>query len=135
VPIRFRLLRGGQIVLPISVDGRPMRAILDTGSTLNDMPRALFRVSGLKADQPEDIRSTTGHGIGARTFKSELYRFRTAVIGGVTIDHPVFGVGGAAPAGSLALIGDSFIRQHEIYISYATRTLYIRGADRNRAAR
>jgi predicted aspartyl protease len=127
-PVRFQLLPGGQILFPISVNGRAMHAILDTGSSLNDMPQSLFVSSGLGSTAPILLHTATGHGIGARTYASKLYGFQSATIGGVSVSHPVFGVGGLAPAGPYAIIGESFIRQHEIYLSYATRTLYIRAA-------
>ena len=127
-PIRFDLIGNGQIIFPITVEGRPMQALLDTGSSLNQMPASLFRDSGLEATGPEHVGSGTGHGIGGRTYRSDVYRFRTASIGGVAVDGPIFTIGGESPAGDYALVGERFIRQHEIYISYQTRTLYIRPA-------
>jgi predicted aspartyl protease len=127
-PVRFRVLRGGQIVFPITINHRPVIALLDTGSSDNIMLASLFRASGLSATRPKFLRPLTGHGIGGRVFKNKLYGFNTASIGGMTVNHPVIAVGGQSPLGSRVIIGESFIRRHEIYISYATRTLYIRPA-------
>ncbi|HET9147160.1 MAG TPA: aspartyl protease family protein [Acetobacteraceae bacterium] len=126
-PVRFRLLRGGQIVLPVTLDGRRVSALLDTGSSLDDMPRSLFQASGLAQTAPIYLFSTTGHGIGARTYKSELYRFRKLTIGGENLRDPIFSVGGLAVGGPYAIIGENFILRHEIFVSYPTRTLYVRG--------
>ncbi len=133
-PIPFTVLRGGQIVFPITVDHRPVDALLDTGSSTNLMLNSLFRNSGLAETKPKFLRSLTGHGIGARAFLNKLYAFQTATIGGMVVDHPLIAVGGESPLGQRMIIGETFIRQHEIYISYATRTLYIRAATADQPA-
>ncbi len=134
-PVHFRIAHDGAAEFPITMNGHRVEAIFDTGSSGNLgssgtlMNRSLFNDLGLNSDHPQKIREAHGLGIGGYGFHVAVYRLHDAEIGGVVWRHPIVGVGGdSGEMGSVVIVGESFIRHHEIYISYPRRTLYVRAA-------
>lgn len=126
-PVRFRRARNGAAEVPVLIDGRRVTALLDTGAAGTVMSRGMFDRLGLGRDHPVVIRHGHGTGVGARRFRITVYRLHTLAVAGVVWRDPVIAVGSdIGEMGSFILLGENFIRQHEIYISYPRRLLWVR---------
>jgi hypothetical protein len=127
-PIPFGLAGDGAPIVPLTLDGRKISAIVDTGAGVSTMPDYLFRASGFAAEHLPLVGHIHLVGIGSEAFTATLYRFHRLTIGGVTWQHPVIAVGGVFP-GNFAehlFLGDNFTAHHELYISNATHELFVR---------
>ncbi len=115
--------QGGQVVLDIRLNDRPMTAILDTGAsaTLIDRKGALaagVTLDGLDADQ---VRNTIGadmHLVGARR-----HRFGSLQVGDERMNNFHFDV--AVVGTGKTLLGRDFLRFNRVLISYPRHTLFI----------
>ena len=128
-PVRFHTAPNGSAEFPISLNSHRVEAIFDTGAGGLAMSRSEFNALGLNADHPQKIAEIHGLGVGGPAFGITVYRLRDATVGGVAWHHPIVDVGGQiGEIGSFVLIGENFIRDHEIYISFSRRMLYVRAA-------
>ncbi len=120
VPFREQ---GGQIVLDIRLNDRPMTAILDTGAsaTLIDRRQALaagVTLDGLDADQVRNAIGADMHLVGARH-----HRFGSLEVGDERMNNVHFDVG--AVGTGRTLLGRDFLRFNRVLISYPRHTLFI----------
>jgi Aspartyl protease len=115
------------IVVPVEVDGHQLPALLDTSATGYAITRRGALTSGateamLAADPMQEAS-----GIGGIK-KQPSHKFRTLAIGGETIPETALLVMDAElPLGDV-LIGQSYLMFRRVWISYSTRTLFIRAA-------
>ncbi len=117
------------VVLPVSVDGHDVTALLDTGltfSTINVLAAGL-QPSDVARDPPVLLR-----GIGQRLAKGRVHHFGALLIGGQSYGPATIVV---TPPHSFGMVlGEDFLHQHRIYISFKAHALFI-GAAPDRATR
>lgn len=127
-PVSFGMAGDGAPVVPLTLDGKTLTAIVDTGAGLSTMSSYLFRASGFAGEDLPVIGHAHLVGIGDEPVTAPVYRFNSLTIGGVIWHHPVIAVGGAYPGNIAAhmILGDNFTSRHELYISNATHQLFVR---------
>jgi predicted aspartyl protease len=118
--IRFDILPGYHIVIPVELDGVQMRAMIDTGAPfammLTDTARSKF---SWDTDPPELRREGGAHS-------DYVYPFKMLSLGPASIHAPTvhmrdrFLVNGAD-----LLLGLAALRAFHIYISYEERTIFL----------
>jgi len=122
---------GAQIHLPVAIEGKPVKAILDTGATDTVMDlESLLPEFGLKPDSPGMQRVGTADDPHPRY----LYTFKTLNFGGVTVNNArVLFVSEETSHehGYNMLIGEDILRQLHLYIAYKEKMLYITAASAN----
>ncbi len=126
VMVHFSLADNNAIEFPMLINGHQVTAALDTGSTNTVLSAETFaQISDHGADAKR-LGTHLGHGIGARAVRLTAYRLNTFSVGGVRLNHPVVGVMPHAvfPFG-VVILGEDFIRRHELFIDHQTKTLYI----------
>lgn len=114
------------LVVPISIDGHKLRALLDTGATatlitLPGMIRLGLRPASLAQD-----RSVALHGIGRQTPPEYRHPFARLQVGDETIKDPMLWV---APIRVIpfvdALLGADWLRaQSRVWLSFATNQVF-----------
>jgi hypothetical protein len=117
---------GNALVVPVAVDGTPLRALLDTGasSSLIAAP-GLFRL-GLQqaalAGDPADQVS----GLGPHVVTMHRHAFRSLLVGDQRIDAPVIWVAPVrlTPIVDM-LLGADWLTGRRIWISFSTRQLFV----------
>ncbi len=82
----IKVLHSGHIALDVEIDGKPVTAVLDTGSvnTILSMPAA-HRLFGLDKDSPKVVEAESNGPSAHTTFR---YQFSTLTVSGLTINHP-----------------------------------------------
>jgi predicted aspartyl protease len=137
-------IKAGHLNVPVTVDGRPMRAILDTGATITVMTdTAAWRIMGIQpgsADAPEIAETKSGPDM-----KYYSHPFASLNFGGVNVEnpkiiimtdhsgtetHPVGSTGsrlsteGNARSPDL-IVGMNVLTHLHLYIAYGEEKLYI----------
>jgi predicted aspartyl protease len=117
---------GSALVVPVELDGVPLRALLDSGagSTLVAAP-GMARL-GLGMDRLKDDPSETANGVGPHTVTMWRHRFHALRIDGETFQSPVFVVAPIqlSPISDM-LLGADWLIARRVWISYATHQLFV----------
>lgn len=117
---------GDAIVVPVSIDGKDMRALLDTGasSSLIAAP-GMYRLGLSEGGMAGDPSGQIG-GVGPRLLTVRQHRFRSMRVGDQTLDSPAIWVEPVrlTPIVDMLLGGDWLAERH-VWISYATRQLFV----------
>lgn len=111
--------------LPVAVDGRPFRAILDTGAgaSLITVPNAL-RAGVAPAALAQDP-AVTGRGVGPQPFATRRHVFDDLQIGAEHLRHVEMVVGGKSLGGGDMLLGLDYLARHRVFVSYSTRQMFV----------
>lgn len=119
--VPFELTPGNQIRFRMTIDGRPVSAILDTGFTLSVVSRRWANAAGLKI-----ASNGQGTGIGGSVAIGQIAG-RALTIGGLTrsggklgvLDLPPGATGSAEPID--AVIGSDVLRRYALDIDFTNR--------------
>jgi predicted aspartyl protease len=113
------------LVVPVAVDGVPLRALLDSGASRTLVGAPGMARLGLGVDRLRGDPSQTVSGLGPHTVMMWQHRFSEFRIGDETFAQPVFLV---APIEiqpiSDMLLGADWLMRHRVWISYATGQLF-----------
>jgi len=124
-------LNGGQIRVPVTIEGKEVKAILDTGAADTVMDLETFMPEfGLKPDSPGMQRV----GAADDPHPRYLYTFKTLSFGGVTVNNAkVLFVSQETSHDPWykMLIGEDILRQLHLYIAYKEKMLFITSAAAN----
>ena len=121
----------GAIILPVTLDGRQVRATLDTGSSRSILTiEAARRLFGW-GDKVPNLTPLPSKDGGTDFYR---YPFSTLTFEGITVNHPDIllvteahrGFSGIAPD---MIIGMSVLRQLRTYIAYHERNVYFTAAE------
>ncbi len=110
----------------MTLDGTPLRALLDSGSgasllTAPGMVRMGLQAANLAAD-PADTVS----GLGPHMVTMHRHRFRTLDAGGEVLDSPAIWVAPVRlPLFVDMLLGEDWLASRRVWISYATRQVFV----------
>jgi hypothetical protein len=115
------------IVVPVTLDAVPLRALLDTGASASllgapGMFRLGLQPAGLASDPGEQIS-----GLGPRVVTMRRHMFRSLQVGDGRIDLPAIWVAPIrlAPIVDM-LLGADWLAGRRVWISYATHQLFIK---------
>ena len=126
IPVSF--LPGQAIFAQVTLDGTPLRALLDSGSgaTLLTAP-GMIRMGLREASLAGDPAATIS-GLGPHTVPMHLHRFRTLDAGGEALDGPLIWVAPVRlPLFPDMLLGQDWLASRRVWISYATRQVFVAG--------
>ncbi len=125
-PVDLTLDDQDKLLVSVSVNGRPVRAMLDTGASGALMSDAVAARLGVTADG----RSVRFGGVGVAVREAKLAHIAGLAIGGVSLrDVPVLvspTVTGL-PDGAEMLLGTALLGRVPVLISYRSRTLWLGG--------
>jgi hypothetical protein len=116
------------IVVAVTLDGTALRALLDSGSgaTLLTAP-GLVRM-GLQEDSLAADPADTLSGLGPHMVTMHLHRFRSLDAGGEVLDRPAIWVAPVRlPLFVDMLLGQDWLASRRVWISYATRQVFVAG--------
>ena len=114
------------MVVPVTLDGTPLRALLDTGASASllaapGMIRVGLQQASLAGDPGDQVS-----GLGPHIVTMYRHTFRSLRVGGLTIGAPVIWV---APIRLMPitdmLLGADWLAGRRVWISYATRRLFV----------
>lgn len=114
------------IVLPVTLDGRPLRALLDSGASASLVAAPGMYKLGLDqanlAGDPSDQIS----GLGRRVLTVHRHQFKSLTVGNQTISSPVLWVEPIrlSPIVDM-LLGADWLGGRHLWISFTTRQLFL----------
>jgi hypothetical protein len=124
VPVTVPL--GEAFIVPVTLDGKPLRAILDTGadSSLLAAP-GMFKLGLDQASVMGDTSSMIS-GVGKRRIVSHRHDFQSLIVGNDATASPAIWVEPVRlnPIADMLLGGD-WLAGKRVWISYTTRQLFI----------
>jgi hypothetical protein len=114
------------LVLPVTLDGMPLRALLDTGASASMVgATGLFRL-GLQPAALGDDPAEQATGLGSHAITLHQHRFRSLQVGGQEIVSPVIWVA-KVPLRPIVdmLLGADWLAKRRIWISFTTHQLFV----------
>jgi hypothetical protein len=130
----IRITDSGHARIDVTLDGKEMEAILDTGAELSPM-------AAREAGHLFDINPTTEEGTKAETLvggqggelTSYAYGFKTHSLGATTLNHPTIvlydGYNTLRTEGAFLVLGVSELHFLDIYLAYHERQVSLSAAD------
>ena len=122
------------LYLPIVIDGRTLLALIDTGADtgadLGAIDRAAAAAVGATGEALRDAGRLVVHGAAPVDAVARRHRFGSAAIGLDNIAHPGMLVVDLPAGSGDVLIGVGFARTHRLWVSYASRRMFIGYAGR-----
>lgn len=114
------------LVVPVMLDGMPMRALLDTGASASLVGLPGMVRLGLSTNRLATDPSASISGQGPRLTVLHRHRFVAMQVGNETIKQPVYWVGPIrfTPIVDM-LLGADWLAGKRVWISYATRQLFV----------
>ena len=131
----------GEIQVPVTIDGHPLTAMLDTGASLTVLTPTGARLLGLSAEalaHAPDVHVETADGRGATV---RPHRFDRLDIGHQTWHQPVLAVQMSDRTHDVAqealaarkllgpepvlILGVDFLKQYEVWISYGENQIFL----------
>ena len=121
--------RGLHIVVPITLDGKPMTAVLDSGALRTVMSletaQAVFGLDNNNAELSAEAPTSLNGGTVSAPFR---YPFKSLNIAGVTVANPniqLLPESALVSDGPQILLGLDVLRRLHIYVAYADQYLYV----------
>ena len=121
---------GGRTMFTVSVNGRPMHAMFDTGTTVSALTMPEAARFGLTPQSPGVVTAGCSIGIGRKPVDYWSGPFESFAIGNETIRNPALRFGeifkSAAPLAELPqmVLGMDFLRTHRVYVARSQKKLY-----------
>jgi predicted aspartyl protease len=128
------------IEVDVQLNGKTIRAILDSGAYTSVISTRAARRAGVLLTDPGVVRDGTSRGVGPRTLDTWVGAFETFQIGGQTIRNArlriadLFGstrapeigsrIAKVAPGTPEMLLGADFLRSHRVLVSYSQGKIY-----------
>ena len=125
----FETIAGGLVLLPVSVDGRPVQALLDTGSGHSGLNGHAARSLGVELPELPTGADGHGHGITLDTGPLRLGEHVLAERPRVHVmDHPLMAVLGLADGPSM-LLGTDLLAGQVVTLSYGRDRVWVEDSE------
>lgn len=117
------------LILPVTLDGRPQRAVLDTGTVLSTVSLASALRGGIDAMALRTDPIVVVRGANAGVSSHRLHRFAELGVGEDNLAGPTLVV--TDSSGALAkdrwdmLLGMDYIARKKLWLSYATNRVFV----------
>lgn len=114
------------IVVPVSLDGHPLRALLDTGASASLLGAPGMFKLGLTQGTLNADPANTISGLGPRSVTVRRHRFQALRVGNDVSDAPSIWVEPIRPTPIVdMLLGADWLAARHVWISFATRQLFV----------
>lgn len=131
---------GDRIIVPIQINGRPLSAELDSGSSSSVLDKPVAEQLGIRPDSPGVVAAGKGGGLGAKSVDYWTGPLQSFAIGNETINDTLVHFADLwkdatyTPIGShlarkidftpALLLGADFLRAHRVLIAHSQRKMY-----------
>jgi hypothetical protein len=117
---------GAALVIPVSIDGRPLHALIDTGASSSLVAAPGMARLGLTPALLARDPGGNGSGIGPAPVFMHRHRFETLSVGPDTTPSPQLWVSAihVVPIVDL-LLGADWLRTRHVWLSFATRQIFV----------
>ncbi len=124
LPADRTVQRAAKLEVPVVVNGKIVWALLDTGATNSVVSMDTAAQVGVSAAALDADRSGVTQGSGGRGVKVYLHQFDTLRIAGESFANAKMLIG-PLPGGTAMLLGADYLRNHRIWLSYATARVFV----------
>ncbi|MEG3165995.1 aspartyl protease family protein [Sphingomonas sp. PB2P19] len=112
-------------IATVLLNGKSIRAVFDTGAPSSLLTLEAAKRLGVMPETPGVVPAGTGTGIGTKRVRTWYAPFESLQIGGEAIPKPKITIADVKIGTSDMLIGADFFLTHRIFVSNATRMLYM----------
>jgi tetratricopeptide (TPR) repeat protein/predicted aspartyl protease len=112
-------------IATVLLNGKTIRAVFDSGAPSSVLTLAAAKRVGITPESPGVVPAGMGSGIGSKQVRTWYAAFDSLAIGGETIPRPKITIADVALGDNDMLIGVDFFLTHRMFVSNATRTLYM----------
>jgi predicted aspartyl protease len=129
-----------KVITTVRLNGKPVRALLDTGAWSSVVSTEAARAAGVDIEDPQVTAAGVSGGLGKGTLKNYLATFDTLAIGEQTVTKAKLRMADlhrhtrstttesrikqADPNEFHLILGADFFRSHRVLISYSQRRVY-----------
>lgn len=117
--------RRGLLFVPVAIDGRPVRALLDTGARASLVTRRVAHSLGVDDEMLQADPRRTGQGVGMTDIDFRLHRFATVDVGAIPMRNMPLNVADMRLPGVEMLLGADWIATRRLWISYGGGTVFV----------
>ncbi len=121
--------RGSLLVLPVMLEGHRMRALLDTGSNNGRVNRAAALDMGIPAATLDHDARGQEIGVGGKVQPSAVHRFAEVQVGAERFRNVELPIAEQPVQQADMLLGLSYMLGRHIWLSYATRQMFVERRD------
>jgi hypothetical protein len=117
---------GAAMVVPVLIDGRPLRALLDTGASASLITAAGMSRLGLTPELLARDPAGNGSGIGSAPVAMRRHRFGEMRVGADTTRDPMVWVSPVhvVPIVDM-LLGADWLRTRHVWLSFTTQQMFV----------
>lgn len=126
VVVPVELAPSGHIRVPVLVDGKPLTAMIDSGSVTSVMSVHAAKALGISETDPK-LKLKSSFGLGQK-YREYTYPFQTLALDGITVKTPhitVFSDETVKGVREDMILGIGILRQLHVYIAYKEHKLYL----------
>ena len=115
----------GRFIIPVELDGRMLSALLDTGAAASIVSADVVQALGVTRETLEQGQHTKLVGTGPASATAFVHRFHTIRVGDDTFHGPLLLVTERPEPNVDMIIGSDYLIQHHLWLSYATKRVFI----------
>jgi predicted aspartyl protease len=113
-------------LMNVRLNGQPLHAVLDTGSSRSLVGRAAAQRAGVDGDMLARDPKTSGQGVAGTSFAIYQHRFDTVQIGTRVFRNAQVEIGDTGvPRGIGMLLGMDFMKWRRVWLSYSTGWVFM----------
>ena len=122
VPVPL-IREGARLLVPVTLDGHPLRALVDSGARANTLDTAAAERLGVSAATLAGDPGGEAAGVDLHPLAYHWHQFRALEIGGVVLHRPVLTVSRLQE--QTLLLGADFLASRRVWLSTATARMFI----------
>ena len=126
ISVPFQRTHSGLAFIDARVNGRTVRALLDTGARTSLLTRQTARAVGVTERMLASDEARTGSGVGSASVAFRHHRFASLGLPGALDADMAANVGDVRLPGADMLLGADYVGRRRVWISYATGRLFLR---------
>jgi predicted aspartyl protease len=123
IPIRVTMQFGA--VLPVKVNGTPLRGLLDTGASEIVLTLAAASTAGIDAATLRKGKTVATSGAGGLSGTAWMHQAQTLDVGEEHLKNRTLLVQDFKLPDADMLIGEAYIQSHKIWLSYSTGQMFV----------
>ena len=124
--------RTGHLFVPAGLNGRPIRALLDTGASRSTVGLPAAAAAGITGADLLRGPSSVTQSLDAAGIVTRPRRFRSLQIGAERVDDPTLNVADLPPQAGDMIIGSDYLGSRRIWIALASGTVFAATPDQPR---
>lgn len=115
----------GRFVVPVTLDGKVLNALVDTGAGRTFVARDAAVALGVTPEMLARDPQVTVSGAGPAAATMAMHRFATVEVAGERFEGPEFQVGERVERGIDMILGADYLAGRRVWLSYARRRVFI----------